>query len=161
MIRNKNLFQVDCGLIQFKYNFTVNKGSFVIEVLDFKWIKAQKWRNRVNELSKRNQGSECRGNIELLKVKGMKPIWTLYHKQRKNLCKLVGKHSGQQVVNTHFEEYTEVFKKVFSVLKIEWSAKWATLDVRKHTGRVRISEIQSELYLGKKTWDSKQKAGFV
>lgn len=49
---------------------------------------------------------------ELLKVRGMKPILTLYHKQRKNLYKLVGKHSGQQ------EEYIEVFLKVLQAGKL-------------------------------------------
>lgn len=103
----------------------------------------QKWRYLISELSKRDQGPECRGNIELLK--GMKPIWALYHKQRKNLCKLVGKHSGQKVVNTHIEEYIEGFKKVFS----GWEAKWATLNVRKHTSKVRISEINLNYNLEK------------
>jgi len=44
----------------------------------------------------------------------MKPIWNLYHKQRKNLWKPVGKHSGQKEVNNHLKEYIKISEKSFS-----------------------------------------------
>lgn len=158
MIRNKNLFQVDHGLIQFKYNLRINKGSFVIKVLDFRWIKTEKWRYLISELSKRNEGPECRGNIELLKVQWMEPIWNLYHKQRKNLCKLVEKHSGQKEVNNHLKDYVKVLEKAFSGGK-NWMISKMRYIRCQETYRWSENQWNSNwITRWKNNWDNKQEA---